>query len=238
MNDEVLKPLCDIQLGSAPPEIPHIAVAKHLNFFREYMFTVNLPTDSYFYDMAILHLNLSSLRAGDTLDKLRKTVAEHNEMATSVEADVWIKLGEALDSRNLKYDRTGKAFFEILRVLTSVWGQFVISGDQSRLLPHLRRQYPRRDEGSLMKLGDFTVWDERTVGEKERAHQAIEGVLTDVDILNKLNGLDYSRYRVEEDVRVIAREARKISRAIEADAYSGKADCCPTVLTLIRDYFF
>lgn len=237
MNEEVLKRLNDFHLEGAP-QLPDIDVPRRLDFFRRYMFAVDLPTDSYFYDMAILHLNLSGSQGGDILTKLPKRVKEHNEKAASIEVDVWKKLIEALDNRKVKHDYMSDAFFEMLRLLTRVWSQFVITGDSSRVLPYFQREYPRRDEGSLMYFGDLMVWTEHAVGERERVADAIRSVLTDTDILSRLEGLDHSEYLLQEYARTIAKEARKISRAIEADAYSGKANCCPTVFTLIRDYLF
>ncbi|MGD0689421.1 MAG: hypothetical protein ABSA50_06575 [Candidatus Bathyarchaeia archaeon] len=54
----------------------------------------------------------------------------------------------------------------------------------------------------------------------------------------RLTDLERSTSEIDADVEAIRGAFSSISKAIEVDQYSVKADCCPTIRTILRQYWF
>jgi hypothetical protein len=238
LNDDVLKPLKDLHLGKEVPSI----VGLRQTICDDYRFVVILPTDTYLYNAALLHLKLSATLAGGLLDNLPMTLNTHNRLADSTEVAIQRKLTDGLASRKLEYARSEQAVWSILQLLSDFWRQYrlsifeTITSDRARLLDYFRRTFPRNDDGHLLNLGTYAVWDERQQGEKEKVIELIEGLVQDPEIVIDLWALEDSKGKLETVIKVIAIEAGKISKAIDADAYTGKADCCYALVPRLIRY--
>jgi len=231
INDEVLKPLTTIELETQTktPDIRKIGDI--------YGFYVKLPRHSYFYDDAILHLQLSNPTVASNLSALHSRVSEHSAEMSETDDFIVTKVNEALSSRKLEYDGTGNAFFNIIQILSEGWLHYIHRMDASVVLPWLRRTYPRMDEGRSLYLAGTLVWEERTAGERDRVVEAVESLAADTEIFHKIEGLESSKKKLEATIDEIVGEAQELSMAIESDGYTGKADCCPTIWRLITTYW-
>jgi hypothetical protein len=226
LNYDVLKPLKDLHLENVPKNSEF-----RLTICDDYRFEAKRPTDSYLYDAALLHLKLSNPLVGEILDSLPMRLRAHNGLADSTEADMLTKLTDGLANHKLEYDRTGQAIWNILRLLSDFWRQYMASfkvppSDRSRLVNYLRRTFPRDDDGHLLHLGVYTVWDEREQGEREKVIDAIEDLVVEPSVIIGLYALEDSKRKLELAIGEIVKEVSKLSKAIDADAYTGKAECC------------
>jgi hypothetical protein len=241
IDDEILKPLKVSELEIEPnnPETQR-------NICDDYRLAVKLlPTDSYFYNDAILHITSSNSAVGKNLENLLTTLKEHNANVDSLETCIRTKLDQAFRERKLEYDNP-QIVFNILRILRNVWKTGYIKHldehpsealSRSTVLDELSL-YKRTDEESALILEPFTVWKERETGEKDKVIDAIRNFAVNPVILSKLELLEISKRTLEVNISDIVKEASKLSKAIEAEAYSKKQKCCPTFFKLVRNYFF
>jgi hypothetical protein len=95
----------------------------------------------------------------------------------------------------------------------------------SKLLEEFNK-WTRGDDGPNLSLGTHLVWKEHETGEKDRVIEAINSLVADPMILSKLELLEVSKRTLAASISDIAKEATKLSKAIEADAYTAKLDCC------------
>jgi hypothetical protein len=149
----------------------------------------------------------------------------------------------------LSYDTPSshdEAFSKIVFVLSDVWkNQYikhlnepfgrVLSGD--RLLERFD-SWTRSGDTFTLILGPYLIWQGREASEKDKLLEVIKHTVVHPTILKKLDLLETSKHNLETSIVEIAKEATKLSKAIEAEAYSKKEDCCPTFFKLVHNYFF
>jgi hypothetical protein len=212
------------------------------SIFQQHRLRVELP-DLYLYDKACLHIKQENASLGKTLESLPQILLTHNQEVDSAETELITRLNETLTNHKLTRDTTGDFLNNLLKVMTLVWsaynGDLVKSMDKTRLLDYFTRSIPRDDEGDHMYLivGQTSYFVFRgSEEEKNAVIESIRTVLVDSVILNNINKLEESKSALALSIAQIAKLAQRISRAIDAGDYTTKAECCPTVWSMIHDY--
>lgn len=243
INADVLKTLKDIHLENVPKNSEF-----NRNICDNYRFVVIRPTDSYLYPAAILHLKQQRLEVGKNLEELPEKLKEYNAIVDSTETYIWAKLNQALRDGGLAYDEIDQAFFNILRILARVWNSHFIKHldepfgrfqSTSRILEDLDT-LPYEKEGPNLYLAKLMVGKEHEVGDKEKVLQVIKNFAIDPIILEKLELLECSSLVSKRMLAIIiseiAEEASNLSKAIAADAYTVKVDCCYALVPWLIRY--
>jgi hypothetical protein len=200
------------------------------------------------YPAAILHLKAQRPEVGKSLEELPDKLKEYNAIIDSTETYLWTKLSQALKDHKLEYDDIPQAFFNILRILKGVWNrQFIKRLDEpfgrfqstSRILEELNT-WPYESDGTNLHLGNYIVGKGHEVGDKEKVLEVIKNFAVDPIVLEKLELLEasslVSKRMLVVIVREIAKEASNLSKAIEADAYTAKVDCCYALVPWLIRY--
>jgi hypothetical protein len=223
------------------------------DIFRDYSLSIKLPNELYLYDKAVLHLKQEDDALGKALQSLPKLLMVHNKKVDSAEDALIEKLIGTFTSHKLTYDRTGDLFHNTLWILSSVWRAhnrdlIRASNRASRLLDYFTGSILRDCREDVLYLGVQPSVEAMAVtyrpvwrGSEQEKISVIESmkiVLVDSVVLDSLNELGNAKSGFEASLSQISRLAERVSKAIEADDYTAKAKCCPTVLGLIRDYFF
>jgi len=223
MNDRLLKPLKE----TMPTLIPKVGNSR----FE----AANLPaTDLH---PAVLHLKLANPEVSDNLDKLRDTLKKHNDDVDMTEKYIASKLvGAFTEHKLVLLTEWGN---RIQHILSQIWRIVYINKlyehhgflyDTHKELLEELDSCKRPDQGSKMLLGygstDSLVFEEKQVGEKAKAMEAIKAVLNDTTILEKLTQIEHSKRKLESDINEIVQYASTLSDDIDLLAYEGRAKCC------------
>ena len=235
----MLKKLIDVRLQTLKPKYQSFD-----NIFRDYRFNINLPDELYLYDRACLHLKKENAAIGHSLDTLRQNLRAHNGKVDSAEVDFIAKVDAALKSHKLTIDRSSNYYANVIKLLSVVWetyGRSAELNDKKSLLDYFESSVNHSDDYGILYMGvgqtQYPLWS-GSQEEKTTVIESIRTVLFDSVVLKNLEELEESTDTLTITLIKIGLLAKRISEAIEADDYTTRAGCCPTVLGLIRDYLF
>jgi hypothetical protein len=204
-----------------------------------------LPIKSRHYRDALKHMQKDSPNLPSKIDSLSNDINIHNEKVDNLFLLIRSLITDSSKkSTNPLLSSSYKMSIEnILSIFLRFWKEATLNHNTVREIQYdveyriNSGKFKFDNNSGLLRLNDILVAEEKD-NELVEIQSRLLKLIKNEAILSSYLELNKSKMDINKKMIEIQEIAKEISDDIQNNKYTQKAECCPTILKLIRNYFF
>ena len=241
MNNEIFKPLSQLNLNKKP--------SYSQSLFEYARYNINDIKISLFYKYSLKHLreDRPNFNLDLKLDNLKETLENHNKKVESLEKEIpqiiqnkFKTSYSTLTGRYYPYIESS-----INSLLKNIFEKYYKNNTSDNIIENINKYSSKETynitfENEIIRFDGLRIAEHNSLTEndKDQYIEIMDKLIKDDFISNKLKNLKESNENLDLQINEIKQEITPIVETIDRELYETKAKCCPTILRLIRNYFF
>jgi len=242
MKNEIFKPLSQLNLNKKP--------SYSQSLFDYARYSIHDVKTSLFYKYALEHLTKDrpNFNLDLKLSNFKESLENHNEEVESLEKEIPLIIQKKF---RISYQTlTGRqySFIEssINYILKNRFERFYTTSKSDKIVEEINTYSTKETyknityQNGIIKFDGLRIAENNNLTENdiEQYIEIMDKLIKDDFISNKLKKFKQSNENLDLQINEIKQEITPIVETIDRELYETKAKCCPTVLRLIRNYFF
>jgi len=242
LNNEIFKPLSQLNLNKKP---------SYSNSLFDYAkYCIHNVKTSLFYKYSLQHLSEDrpNFSLDLQLDNLKESLENHNEEVESLEKEIpqiiqnKFKISyQSLTGRQYPYIESS-----INSILKNGFEKYYNTSTSDKIVHNINTYSSKETyknitcNNGIIRFNGSRIAEHYSLTENdiEPYIEIMDNLIKDDYISNKLKNLKENKEKLDLQINEIMQEITPLVESIDRELYGTKVKCCPTVLKLIRNYFF
>jgi len=242
LNNEILKPLTQLNLNKK------LSYSETLFDYAKY--SIGNVKDLLLYKYALKHLSIDrpNFDLDFKLENLKQSLENHNEKVENLEKEIpqIIKNKFRISYSTLRGRQYPYTESSINSILKNRFKQYYDNSTSDKIIDNIntystKETYKEKNfANGIVRIGGIRIAEDYSLTENdgEQYIEIMDKLVKNESISNKLKEIKESNENLELEINEVKQEINQIVEAIDRDLYDTKANCCPTFLRVIRNYFF